>query len=137
VINLESEIKPIKILIIEDDPDQKKLLKILLERNSSSGATHYVASEASTLAESLSRLDQDCFDAVLMDLNLPDSSQQETVRTLREHSPTIPLVIISGEDERVLAKLTEEVPKTTYFLKDRLLEDFSLPTLMDRLKSLQ
>jgi sigma-B regulation protein RsbU (phosphoserine phosphatase) len=40
---------------------------------------------------------------VLLDLNLPDSHGAETFRRVMEHSPNVPVVVLSGQDDEALA----------------------------------
>jgi two-component system KDP operon response regulator KdpE len=69
-----------KIVVVDDEPAIRRLLKAALER------AGYAVTEAGTAREAQSALDIDRPDAVLLDLGLPD----------REGLELIPLVVKSG-----------------------------------------
>ncbi|WP_267643192.1 bacterio-opsin activator domain-containing protein [Haloarchaeobius amylolyticus] len=52
------------------------------------------------LQDGLDRLDDDPPDAVLLDLNLPDSRGLETVDGVREYDETVPIVVLTGVQDR-------------------------------------
>src|SRR5262249_25074060 len=55
------------------------------------------------LSDGMASLAQSPPSVVLLDLNLPDSRGAETFRTVMEHSPDVPVVILSGQDDEALA----------------------------------
>ena len=78
------------ILIIEDEPALRVLLKDYLEFE---GFTVRVAQDGST---ALSLAQQEDFALAFVDINLPDITGDEVIRTLRERGSTALLVILSG-----------------------------------------
>lgn len=58
---------------------------------------------AGKLAEALHRLGEERFDAVLLDLNLPDSRGPETCSKLHAHAPDAPIVVLTGQEDESLA----------------------------------
>jgi len=68
----------LKVLIVEDDPSSRLLAGGVLRR-----AGHTVAF-AETAAEALARLEEQTFDAVLMDIQLPGMDGVAATRTIRE-----------------------------------------------------
>jgi len=82
--------KSLKILIVESDPTDLIAMRRML------GAGYGMFAElgnASSLAEALAALDQQCPDVVLLELDLPDSRGLDTVHKLMAHS-THPVCII-------------------------------------------
>ncbi len=79
------------ILIIDDEPQIRRMLRIVLE------AEDYKVHEAATgregLVEAASRLP----DAIILDLGLPDQSGVEVLERLREWAQT-PVLILSVQD---------------------------------------
>jgi two-component system KDP operon response regulator KdpE len=83
--------KPL-VLIIDDEPQIRRLLTVTLEANS------YRALVANTGHEGLVLAAQHRPSAVILDLGLPDLSGQEVLRRLREWSDT-PVLILSVQDD--------------------------------------
>ncbi|MBA4393094.1 MAG: sigma-54-dependent Fis family transcriptional regulator, partial [Desulfobacca sp.] len=78
------------LLIVDDDPGtrfgfSKYLTKI-----------GYEVHDASTLAEAREAVSQQRFDALLLDLCLPDGNGIEWIPVLRENFPDLPIIIITG-----------------------------------------
>ena len=88
---------PICLLVVEDNEADATLLKHALAeaKEESFRFTH-----VETMAEAVRRLGQDSFDAVLLDLSLPDSRGVETVAQANAVAPHLPIVVMTGlEDE--------------------------------------
>jgi len=107
---------PLKILLIEDSPTDAILMAALLQQ-----VAEFVfeMDHATELAQGVSRLAESSYDAVLLDLGLPDSVGIETYDQLRALAPEkLPIIIISGNEDRTL--LTQALNKgaDNYLLKD-------------------
>lgn len=89
----------IKILILDDDPFILKLLTRMLGKQ---GYTAVIACDNGR--DALAAIDNADTrpDLVLLDLNMPDMDGIEFVRYLVEHNYQGDLVLVSGEDERIL-----------------------------------
>ena len=92
-----------KILVIEDNDRNRKLVKILLE------AKNYEVIEAKTGEEALAYLHDDKPDLILLDIQLPNMDGLTLARMLRSNQETkdIPIVAVTayamkGDKERVL-----------------------------------
>ncbi len=86
-----------RILIVEDNPDDLALIGAVLRR-----ATFEV-DIATNLADACSMLPVGGYDLVLSDLGLPDSTGLETYVRLAEVDPTVPVVILSGDNDLDMA----------------------------------
>jgi FixJ family two-component response regulator len=53
--------------------------------------------------KALQQLATERFDAVLLDLSLPDSQGLDTFTTLHTQTPTMPVVVLTGLDDQALA----------------------------------
>ena len=102
-----NEPKP-RILIVEDDESYARVLNIRFSRMS--GPSFHV-DHAATLKEALSYLEKNRADAILLDLTLPDSRGFDTYRMFSLEHPELPVVVLSGFDDEVLA--LEKEPRIT------------------------
>ena len=82
-----------KILIIEDEPDVRKSLRLVLEEADYAilEAGDGVAGEREILLHNP--------DIVILDLGLPERRGEEILKFIRKHEPTkdIPIIILTGE----------------------------------------
>ncbi len=88
------------ILLIEDDPGDADLLQELLIDEQD--ITFHIT-WVERLQLGLERLQQDRFDVILSDLSLPDSRGLETFVRLYTHAPQLPIVVLSGSDDEMVA----------------------------------
>jgi two-component system KDP operon response regulator KdpE len=87
------------VLVVEDEPQMRKFVRIALE------AHDYRVIEAATAAEAIQQAVSYPPDAVVLDLGLPDMDGMDVTRRLREWS-TVPILVISArgqEDSKVKA----------------------------------
>ena len=83
-------IKEINVLVVEDDPLNRTLVEGFL---SESTLPISKVNSAESLNDALQFLDKDEFDVVLLDLNLPDSKELDTLdRVVRKH-PYLAIVV--------------------------------------------
>src|SRR5881296_717785 len=87
---------PGQILLVEDDQADARLIEEALHDACHEGFGFAVASD---LRSAITRLANDAVDVVLLDLSLPDSQGTETVATLRQSAPLVPVVVLSGVDD--------------------------------------
>ncbi|HZD42733.1 MAG TPA: hybrid sensor histidine kinase/response regulator [Methanomicrobiales archaeon] len=81
-----------RILLIEDDPGFVRLIREMFKEAS---GTSFLLQHADRLSDGLSILESDNIDVVLLDLMLPDSAHLDTVRRVVEHSPNVPIVVLT------------------------------------------
>ena len=89
------------ILVVDDSPGDQQLMELHLERIFSTGV--YIT-PAKSLKEAQEALIAARFSAVLLDLGLPDSNGIETVKTLKKHTPDVPLVVVTGNHDPQLGQ---------------------------------
>ena len=104
------------ILLIEDNPGDADLVRLRLVEGQSPVKVNCV----SRLADGLASLTEETPSVVLLDLNLPDSHGAETFRRLIEHSPHVPVVVLSGQDDEVLATKAVHHGVQDYLVKGSL-----------------
>jgi PAS domain S-box-containing protein len=91
---------PLKILLIEDNPGDARLLQeMLVEIKNPSFELDWV----DRLSAGLEHLKQQSVDAVLLDLSLPDSKGLDTFTKVQAQAPHVPITVLSGLDDTSLA----------------------------------
>jgi sigma-B regulation protein RsbU (phosphoserine phosphatase) len=88
-----------RVLLIEDNPGDADLVRLRLVE----GKSLVEVTCVDRLADGIASLGLHPPSLVLLDLNLPDSHGAETFRTVMAHSPDVPVVILSGQDDEALA----------------------------------
>ena len=108
--------RAVKILLIEDNPDDVGLVEASLE-----GAGFPLSLDwAETLEEGMARLQQHPVDVVLLDLTLPDSQNGDTIRSLRADAPRVPIVVLTGNDDSELILEALRTGARDYLIKGRV-----------------
>ena len=79
---------PPKILVVDDEPQIRRLLKTTLVPQK------FEIAEAGTAAIALKRIDQEEFDLVILDLGLPDRSGIAVIEEVRKTS-SLPIIVLS------------------------------------------
>ena len=110
------DFKKIKILLVEDNPDDVFFLSNTLSRVT---ATHFHLETAPDLAASIQRLAAGDIDLVILDLTLPDSTGLESFHGLKEHAGNVPIIILSGLDDETLAVNAVHAGAEDYLVKGR------------------
>jgi two-component system, cell cycle response regulator len=104
----------IKVLLVEDNDVDAELTQDLLSEWS---MEEFQITRAKTLAEGFSFLSRERFDAVLLDLSLPDTFGLPTVRQVHAMNPTVPVVILSGVTDQSLALQAVQQGAQDYLVK--------------------
>src|SRR5436305_4785964 len=96
----------IRLLLVEDNPDDASLLKDALGKVRH---TRFEIAHAERLDQAVEQLSQAKFDAILLDLALPDSSGLDTLAAVREHAPDVPVVVLSVlTDEEIATEMVRQ-----------------------------
>jgi DNA-binding response OmpR family regulator len=72
---------------------------------------------AATLGEALIRVSEERFDAVLLDLSLPDARGLDALAGMRRRAPSIPIVVMTGLSDEALAIKAVNEGAQDYLLK--------------------
>jgi signal transduction histidine kinase len=105
---------PVKVLLVEDNPGDARLT---VEALKEAGAHRFAVSHVERLADAQQRLRDEPFDLVLLDLSLPDASGLATVRRVEGADPSIPIVVLSGQDNETLALEAVQAGAQDYLVK--------------------
>ena len=79
-----------RILVIDDQPDVRAMISIVLRIN------HFEIVEAASAAAALKAFEEQGFDLAIVDIFLQGSNGSDLIGTLRERMPDLPVVAISG-----------------------------------------
>ena len=90
---------PISILLVEDSPSDAALLQESLNEREPG---QFQFTHVETLAEGLAQVNQRRFDALMLDLSLPDSVGRETFLRARAGAPQLPIVVLTGAADEAL-----------------------------------
>jgi len=106
---------PLKILLIEDSPTDAALLNALLQK-----VTEFVfqLEHAPELATGIKKISEEKFDVAMLDLGLPDSSGIESYERLRSHAEEVPIIIMTGNQDREVMASVMKQGADNYLVKD-------------------
>lgn len=102
------------ILLVEDNPADAALFKELLECVQD---FKFTSQHVRTLKAALDATDQEEFDCIILDLNLPDSLGLDTFKIMREHAPSIAIVMLTGQSDRDLIMRALREGADNYLIK--------------------
>jgi len=95
-----------KVLLVEDNPGDARLIQ---ESLAEAKGDPFDLETADRLVSGLRRLSAGGIDAVLLDLALPDSKGRETFVKAKAQAPAVPIIILTGLGDEVLAlKMVQE-----------------------------
>jgi len=120
-----SGVKNLKLLIIEDDADQRDLIVETLEDHFGKGTVVGVGSRAEALNQDVAS-----FDMILSDYNLPDGSGMQLLEEVRRRAAT-PFIMVTGENVATIAEEAIRKGATDYVVKfgDYL---FTIPLVIEK-----
>ena len=112
---------PRKILLIEDNPgDVRLLVELLSEINH----RPYSLTQASRITQALDFLHREHFDVLLLDLSLPDGSGLETVHMICSAAPNLPIIVLTGLEDDALAIESVQAGAQDYLIKGQVTGPF-------------
>ena len=107
----------IKILLVEDNPADADLLSEFLEE---ADETQWSLVHVEKLKEALQTLSENHFDVILLDLSLPDKQGLATVVQTHETAPDLPIVVLTGLNDRVTALEAVRQGAQDYLVKGKI-----------------
>ncbi len=94
--------KTIRVLLVEDNPGDARLLEEALAEAPASSAFHLT--HVQTLAQTLALLGEERFDLLLLDLGLPDSQGLDALTVVRALAPGTAIVVLTGLDRLMMLR---------------------------------
>lgn len=102
------------VLLVEDHPGDARLIQEALAEVQ---PARFQIERADRLSTTLERLAGGGIDVVLLDLSLPDSHGFDTFLKVRAHTPRVPIVVLSGLNDEVLAMRAVQEGAQDYLVK--------------------
>lgn len=112
-----------RVLVIDDEPQIRRFLRISLAANG------YAVAEAETAAEGVAAAAAEPPDLVVLDLGLPDRDGQEVISEIRAASP-VPIIVLS-----VRADEFDKVEALDRGATDYVVKPFGIAELMARVRA--
>lgn len=94
------ELEPINILLVEDNPADRRLVA---ERLGNNRKNHFHLVYAERISEALQALSQQTISVILLDLQLPDGRDLDSLVKIHAAATGIPIVVISEIEDESLA----------------------------------
>jgi serine phosphatase RsbU (regulator of sigma subunit) len=104
--------RELELLLVEDDDGDALLVEDQLGIDLPEGSV----GRARSIAEARAQLDEP-YDCVLLDLHLPDAGGLEAVAQVREHAPSVPLIVLTGVDDASLGVAALDAGAQDYLVK--------------------
>jgi len=108
---------PLKVLLVEDNPGDARLIREMLEE---ARAAKFKLLHVDRLDEGLKCLTQQTLDLILLDLSLPDSQGLDTFIKTYTQATKVPIVVLTGLDDETLAVRTIQLGAQDYLIKGEL-----------------
>lgn len=112
-----------RILLIEDNPGDARLIQEFLREAEDET---YRSEWAKNLAEGFRFLTAEPFDLILLDLFLPDSQGLKTFQTMYAENSDVPVVVLTGLDDKAVARQAVRDGAQDYLIKCQLNSDMLL-----------
>jgi len=113
--------KPIKVLVIEDNPGDTRLIEEMLTQ---AREVLFNFECVDRLHTGLQRLAQGRIDVVLLDLGLPDSQGLETLAKAHAQTPQVPIVVLTGLYDQALGVRAVREGAQDYLVKGQVDSDW-------------
>jgi signal transduction histidine kinase len=94
------ESQRIEVLLVEDNPGDARLIQEYLKEQV---RDEFRITRVARLSEALAGIERAKFQVILLDLHLPDSHGIETLQKLSAAARSIPVIVMTGLDDRELA----------------------------------
>lgn len=104
----------IRILLVEDNDIDAHLTQDILAEWS---VEQFDITHVTRLSEAFCFLGRERFDAILLDLSLPDGYGLPTLRQVQAANPTIPIIVLSGVSDQTLALQAVQNGAQDYLVK--------------------
>lgn len=112
--------RPIKVLLVEDNPGDARLVQETLAEVDS---PEFELTHVERLSQARQRLAEEQFDVVLLDLVLPDKPRMGSLIEIHDQASRVPIVVLTGLDDETMASWTLEEGAQDYLIKGQTDKD--------------
>jgi len=105
------------VLLIEDNPGDARLIREMIGEDA---RAPFAVHAADRLAKGLEHLSAGETALVILDLTPPDSNGLDTFAKVYAHSPAVPIIVLTGNDDDSLALSAVKGGAQDYLVKNRL-----------------
>jgi diguanylate cyclase (GGDEF)-like protein len=109
--------KTLPILLVEDNRGDARLVQEMLN---DAPTTEFEVSHVERLTDAREKIMESGTGCVLLDLSLPDAMRLEALMQLRAAAPDVPIVILSGLQDELLAVKAVQEGAQDYLIKGRV-----------------
>jgi two-component system, cell cycle response regulator len=113
--------QPLKVLLIEDNPGDVRLIREMLVEVDEA---RFAVMVADSLQAGVDCLEKEGAAAVLLDLNLPDSVGLDTLNRLLSYAPDSTVVVLTGLDDHELGVQAVKAGAQDYLIKGQVNRGF-------------
>lgn len=118
--------KKIKVLLIEDNPGDVRLIEEMLKCVETPAVEIEIAGR---LSEGLEMVGRKRYDILLLDPGLPDSQGLETIRRVQAHKSDLPFVVLTGLDDEQFGIMAVQEGAQDYLVKGQVNDNLLARTL--------
>jgi two-component system, cell cycle sensor histidine kinase and response regulator CckA len=105
------------LLVVEDNPGDARLLREMVGEH---GSLHTEVTHVESMSAAEAHLSQREVDVIVLDLGLPDAQGVDAVRRARAAAPHAPLVVLTGQDDELLAAQALREGAQDYLVKGQI-----------------
>jgi diguanylate cyclase (GGDEF)-like protein len=116
-VTAEQQTTSFPVLLVEDNPGDARLVIELLREET---ADAFKVVHVEQLADARQQVMESGTGCVLLDLSLPDAARLEALMQLRAAAPDVPIVILSGLQDELLAVKAVQEGAQDYLVKGRV-----------------
>ncbi len=109
--------RELKILLVEDNPSDLRLIEIYLKEFS---LRLIKIGKTTSLSEALEELNKEQYDIILLDLTLPDSIGLDTFISLHSRVFETPIIVLTGIEDETIALATLKLGAQDFLIKGKI-----------------
>ncbi len=121
--------KEIKILYVEDNDVAFKLVSLILKKEPSVSLFR-----ETTMKHALKQVNEEQFDVILLDYDLPDGTGLELLKTMNQQKITTPTVFITGQGDEIIASNAIREGAYDYITKSKISRDTLLESIQNTIE---
>jgi len=106
-----------RLLLVEDNPGDARLLEEMLK---ASVSHNLELTHVGSMRAAVAILAERATDIILLDLGLPDAQGLEAVRRAHDAAPNIPVVVLTGRDDELMAGQALQEGAEDYLIKGQI-----------------